>query len=137
MSDEKLEQAIFKIFRMTHEGALKWEMRPVPALWSRGTDSVFPVYFETNYQGRKMALFQERRRRVPSALNLGGFLPDAANEWSQSFRLALLGENDEIVFDFPHSHQLKGLFDAVRYKESNIDEFLDVLLNTESIEIQK
>lgn len=137
MSDEKLEQAVFKIFRMTHEGALVWSMKPPPALWTQGTDAVIPLYFETVYHGRKLAMFQERRRSAVSFRQTAWTAGESPDGWSQRIRLALLGEHDEIMFDFPDSRQINGLFDAVRYKESNIEQFLDALLNTESDYIQK
>lgn len=137
MSDEKLEQAVFKIFRMTHEGKLVWSMKPAPAPWTLGTDSLIPLYFETVYQGRKLAVFQERRRSGACSRRTGGSTSEATDDWSQRIRLALLGDHDEIMFDFPDSRQINGLFDAVRYKESNIEQFLDALLNTESDYLQK
>ncbi|MES2351183.1 MAG: hypothetical protein V4641_26720 [Pseudomonadota bacterium] len=133
MSDDKIEQAIFKIFRMTHEGILNWTTKPAPCLWTHGTDSVFPLYFETLYQGRKVALFLERRRTSTLEKMFPRNIGDDQGDWSQFIRLALLGDNDEIMFEFPWSRQIKGLFDAVRYKESNVEEFLDELLKVESI----
>ena len=125
MNNDRLEQAVFKIFRMTHEGQLLWDRKPAPMGWQRATDSVFPVYFEAKYQDRTLALFQER---FPSENAYG-----ERDGWALTSRLALLGNNREILFEFPPSRQVQGLFDAVRYKEANIDQFLDELLKPEPV----
>ncbi|MDL2358420.1 MAG: hypothetical protein QFF03_24495 [Pseudomonadota bacterium] len=131
MSD-KLDQAVFKIFALTHQGQLDWRNKPAPAMWQQATDSVYPFYFEAIHEGRTLALFEERfkRRDFPNALvaaAMGGEL----GGWERKVHLGLLGENDELMFEFPWSRQLQGLFDAVRYKEANIDDFLDKLLKSE------
>jgi hypothetical protein len=131
MSDKKLDQAVFKIFSLTHEGRLVWEHKSVPRLWQQGTDDVYPVYFETEYQNRKLALFQRRSRMSENDREIARIVGDPVDDWGQSTHLALLGSNDEILFEFPWSRQVHDLFKAVSYKAANVDEFLDALLNSE------
>jgi hypothetical protein len=131
MTDSKIDQAVFKIFRMTHEGRLDWDHTPAPRLWQQNSDSVFPNYFEALHQGRKLALFQRRERLGAEAKQMANLFGEPANEWGGSVHLALLGKNDELLYEFPWSRQVQDLFDAVRYKEANVDEFLDELLKSE------
>jgi len=130
MSEDKYAQAVLKIFRMTHEGNLKWHHGKAPAIWSMATDSVYPIYFETEYQGRTLALFEERFPvlKMPKALSTSIFGDD--RNWGSRARLALLGPHDEIMFEFPYVREIQGLLDAVRYKEADVEEFLDEILKT-------
>jgi hypothetical protein len=140
MSEDKFEQATFKIFQLTHEGKLNWEKMSAPDLWGKGSDSVYPLCFATIYQGRKLGLYQ---RRKPKGFQSKGavrvwadMFADDKSDWQQEVRLALLGDSDEIMFEFPPSRQVNALFDAVRYKEANVEGFLDELLKTESQDIK-
>lgn len=129
MSDAKLDQAVFQILRLTHEDKLNWENKRPPALWRENTDDVYPIYFETKHQGRKLALFQKRSKVDETERYIAHMTNQPVDDWTQSLHLALLGGNDEILFDFPWSPQVSDLFQAVRYKEANVDEFVESLLN--------
>lgn len=131
MSNDKMDQAVFKIFRATHEGNLGWIHKPAPELWLRAGEAVIPIYFETYYQGRKLALFQRSSRTSEMDKYVKKMMNEPVDEWNQSVHLALLGDNDELMFEFPRSRQIRDLFEAVRYKEANVDEFLDKVLNSE------
>lgn len=131
MSDNKLDQAVFKIFRMTHEGKLRWVHKPAPAMWRRVDNSVYPIYFETHFQGRKLALYESWSKTGEREKYVKEFTGEPVNDWNNSIHLALLGDNDELMFEFPKSHQIQDMFKAVRYKEANVDEFLDQLLKSE------
>jgi hypothetical protein len=130
MSESKLDQAVFQILRMTHEGQLVWRHEAVPGAWLQGTDDAYPIYFEAEYRDRKLALFQRRRRTNPIFKRVAEVAGGAVEEWNQSTHLALLGNNDEILYEFPSSRPLHDLFDAVRYKEARVDEFLDELIGS-------
>ncbi|WP_296000544.1 hypothetical protein [Rugamonas sp.] len=124
MNDEKLEQAIFQILRMTHLGEIKWVRRSAPRNLGIGTDSVFSSYFETEYMGQRLALYQQRFRFFSIEIE--------AERWSERVILALLTDDGELQFEFPQSSQVHDLFETVQYKTSNVDGFLQNLLNSKS-----
>lgn len=135
MSDEKLEQAVISILRMTHEGALEWNQTAAPEMWLRGTDSVYPLYFEAWLHGRKLGLFSSRDRvgsPSPRQRQLAEILetPVQENGWVERFHLVLLSDNDEVLFEFPSSRIVRDLYVAARYKAANVDEFLDELIKS-------
>jgi hypothetical protein len=132
MSESRIDQGVFKIFRMTHEGELSWKHVPAPRLWQQNTDAIYPTFFQSEYQGQKLALFQSKDRQTSSDRQISRFVSGQTGEWSDSVHLALLGRNDELLFEFPPSRVVRDLFEAVRYKEANVDDFLDKLLKTES-----
>ena len=139
MSEDKFNQAILKIFKLTHLGEIEWGKAIPPKSLAEGTDSVFPLYFEAAYQGRKLALFRERVRRnvalsatMRAALTLKGEGINEGLQWVESDRLVLLDEDGDLAFSFPHSRVIKDLLETVRYKTSGVDQFLDELLNTEN-----
>jgi hypothetical protein len=129
MSDTKLDQAVFQILRLTHEDKLAWESKRPSEIWRENTDDVYPIYFETWYNGRKLALFRKRSRVDEHEKYVARMMNEPVDDWTQSLHLALLGGNDEILFEFPWSPQVSDLFQAVRYKEANVDEFVEALLN--------
>lgn len=137
MSDEKVEQAVLSILRMTHEGTLRWTSAAAPETWLRETETIYPLYFETSLNGRKLALFS-CRERIPSHLRqLAEAVGSRAPEWNERYRLALLADNDGILFEFPPSPVVRDLFVAVRYKVANVDEFLDELIQSAPAEAKQ
>lgn len=132
MSMGKLDQAVLQILTLTHEGRLTWKHKAPPARAQLCGDVVSPLYFEAEYQGRKLALF-ERPRRFGGESKPGLFFVGApADEGGESCHLGLLGDNGELLFEFPRSRQIRDLFETVRYKESNVGAFIDELLKSES-----
>ncbi len=132
MSDSKLEQAEFQIFRMTHEGELIWTHRNAPQSWRQGTDDAYPLYFEATFLGRKLALYQKRWKTSAAQRSIAELMGEPVENWIQTAHLALLGDNDEILYEFPRSGQINDLLDAVRYKEARVDEFLNALLTPDA-----
>lgn len=139
MSEDKFNQAILKIFKLTHLGVIEWVKATVPKSLSQGSDSVFPLYFEAEYQGRKLGLFRERLRRnvVASATmkTVAAYTGEGIKEglqWVDSDRLVLLDDDGELAYSFPHSRVIRDMLETVRYKTSGVDQFLDELLNTEN-----
>jgi hypothetical protein len=128
MIDDKLEQGVFKIFRMTHEGELTWQPKPLPGALEKAEQTAVPSYFESEYQGRRLALFQ---RHATDCKHLADRIGRQAEDWQYPAQLALIGENGELLFEFPWSRMVQDLFDAVRYKTSPVDDFLDQLLKPE------
>lgn len=135
MSDDKFDQAAFKIFRMTHEGQLTWVSKPASMLTELSGETIFPEVFESAHQGRRLVLYQERRR-ADAPEKRGAGPAGAPDDW-RSARLALLGAHDEIQFVFPPSRQIDGLLKAVRYKASHVEEFLDELLKSEPVDVKQ
>jgi hypothetical protein len=129
MSDNKLDQAVLQLLRLTHEDKLTWRSKRPPSYWEN-TDEVYPMYFEAHHEGRKLALFQKRSRASENMKMLASIMDQPARDWVTSINLALLGGNEEVLFEFPRSTQVSDLFQVVRYKEANVDEFVEALLNS-------
>jgi len=136
MSEDKFDQAALKIFKLTHLGKIEWVKATPPKSIVEGIDWIFPLYFEGKYQSRKLGLFRERVRLTGTAAKSAWALASMADgetlNWAESDRLVLLDEDGELAYSFPHSRVIRDLLDAVRYKTSGVDQFLDELLNTEN-----
>ena len=133
MSETKFDEAVLQILRLTHDDKVLWASKRPPALWRNTTDDVYPIYFEAKYKNRKLALYQKRSRVDETEKYVARMTNQPVDEFVQSLHLALLGDNDEIMFEFPRSSQISDLFQTVRYKEAAVDEFVDLLLNDKSI----
>jgi hypothetical protein len=134
MSTDKIEQAIFKIFQMTHLGELEWRKAQPPASLTAGTDAVVPAYFETEYQGQRMAVFRERLAQPTWSAQRVGLaalwsLPGKQPSWMEHDVLALLGDDGEVSYCFPPDRQIRDLLETVQYKASGVSSFLEQILN--------
>jgi hypothetical protein len=134
MSTDKFEQAVFKIFQMTHRGELEWHKAQPPAGLKAGTDTVFPAFFETEYQGQRMAVFRERLAQPmwsPERAGLAALwsLPGRQMPWMERDVLALLGDDGEVTYCFPPDRQIRDLLETVQYKASGVSSFLEQILN--------
>ena len=136
MSDNKFDDAVLKILKLTHLGVLSWAKETPPKVMIESTDSVISSYFEAEYQSRKLALFHERRRRTGmeeymAKKSLAAMFVGSDDQWVEVDRLVLLHDDGEIAYSFPPSRVVRDLLQTVRHKTSGIDQFLDELLNTE------
>ncbi|MTV41486.1 hypothetical protein [Duganella radicis] len=138
MSEDKFDQAILKIFKLTHSGVIEWSKSTPPESIAGGSDSVISVYFEATYQGRTLGLFHERFRRQGGTLGMARTIAELtgiaadSSQWGERARLVLLYEDGAVAYSFPYSRVTKDLLETVRYKTSGVDQFLDELLNTEN-----
>ena len=135
MSDNKFDDAVLKILKLTHLGVLSWVKESPPQALIDSTDSVISSYFESEYHSRKLALFHQRRRRTGMEEYLAKHSLAATfsedDKWVEIDRLVLLHDDGEIAYSFPPSRVVRDLLQTVRHKTSGIDQFLDELLNTE------
>lgn len=138
MNMDKFDQAVLKIFQMTHKGELEWMSARAPVSLTAGTDGIFPIYFETEYQGRKLVLFRERSYRglfdretsaVQRAAKVMGLVGDAEERWVIKDVLALADQDGNVLYEFPPSRQVRDLMETVKYKASGVQDFLDEILN--------
>ncbi|USX28671.1 hypothetical protein NHH73_10465 [Oxalobacteraceae bacterium OTU3CINTB1] len=135
MSDNKFDDAVLKMLKLTHLGVLSWVKESPPQALIDSTDSVISSYFESEYHSRKLALFHQRRRRTGMeeylAKNSLVAMFSEDDKWVEIDRLVLLHDDGEIAYSFPPSRVVRDLLQTVRHKTSGIDQFLDELLNTE------
>ncbi|MYN25595.1 hypothetical protein [Duganella levis] len=139
MSDDKFQEAVLKILKLTHFGDLSWTKATPSKKLTEGTDSTFPLYFEAEYLGRKLGLFQERRRRTPTEVYIAKqtvaltLVPtDVESKWVEIPCLALLDDDGAVAYSFASSREVRDLLETVRYRTSGVDQFLDELLKTEN-----
>ncbi|WP_090444797.1 hypothetical protein [Duganella sp. CF458] len=136
MSENKYDQAVFKIFEMTHNGELAWSKETAPETLVKGTESQYPAFYETEYQGRRLALYRERYYHLPglgvtAVMSFSALTGrDERPGWRERAVLALLDDGGDVVFEFPASRQTKHLLDAVCHKTSDVDQFVNGLLST-------
>ncbi|HEX8405217.1 MAG TPA: hypothetical protein VF670_11410 [Duganella sp.] len=136
MSDNKFDDAVLKILKLTHLGVLAWIKETPPKALIESTDSIISSYFETEYHSRKLALFHQRSRRtgMDDYMVRKSLLPtftSSDDKWVEMDRLVLLHDDGEVAYSFPPSRVVRDLLQTVRHKTSGIDQFLDELLNTE------
>jgi hypothetical protein len=134
MSDSKFEQAVHKVFELTHLGEIVWTKKSPPKSLTMGTESAFPLYFEATYQGRQLALFEERFYQAHSDVAKAAarmFGESGRDGWREKAVLALLDDDGDVVYEFPSTRETQALLRTVCHKESKVENFIDELLNKE------
>ncbi|MBP1203913.1 hypothetical protein JOD97_001927 [Duganella sp. 1411] len=123
----KAERGLAQILKLTQFGELEWLSGRAPIGLINSDDYVAPYYFETEYLGKKLGLFQQYRRIPQSGL---------AETASERIRVVLFGEGGEVDFEFPPTPFTRRLFNAVRLKASKVEGFLDALIKLESQDVK-
>ena len=121
-SPAKTAQLVTKLIRLTSEDRLAWELKNPPDFLTRGTDDVFPFYFETEYKEKGIAVYEQRYQ---------AYDPDYDRHyWQERSGISLIDEYGRVIWE--SSSATPGLYDLinlVREKTSGIDDLLDDLLD--------
>lgn len=114
--------------KLTKANKLEWKLRNPPDSLLAGSESVVPLYFETNFKNRRFGIFEIRRREYDgendnfywfSSLGVAIFEPVATNVLlAQSF--TDYGRTAPIVEVYQPQRELAELFELVRAAAANL-----------------
>lgn len=117
-----IARLLAKLNRLTSEGVIRWESKKPPESLVYKTDKYIPVYFETIYDGRSMAVFQERVKDYSGEID--------EFYYAERHVFVILDENDMPLWRYTdHEGVLYDLFNTVSEKVSGIDDIINKLLN--------
>ncbi|CAH6813480.1 hypothetical protein HQK29_17230 [Vibrio vulnificus] len=119
--DEKAIKLITKLNRETSMGEVKWSVETPPKALTTATESQVFVYFEAEYKGKIVALFERKSKY---------FYDEHDFYWSESQVFAVLDRQQRILLEFDkNSPALDDLMTTVREKVADLDGLLDDLLD--------
>jgi hypothetical protein len=121
MKPRQLTDFVTKLNRLTQEGRLRWRLTKAPASLTRGSSNPIAAYFECDLMGKLVGIYEERYQDWS----------EETKEWHWSPRLVLGlfdGEGHQL-WEFPDRLAgLNDLWNAVRYRSADVDEYLDSVL---------
>ena len=121
---DQINMLIAQLDRMTMEGRLKWSAVDVPPRMLHGTDDIVPVFFETEYMGKPIAVFEKRYRGYDGERDMP--------YWTSSLHFAVLDDERNVLFETVHSPAVNSLRNTISEQVSGVDDLLDNLLQEDS-----
>lgn len=120
-NDSKINKLLTMLIRLTNDDKLTWSVCDPPNSITNGTDNYVPIYFETKYKSRHMAIFQHRYQ---------GYNPDMDTTfWNEVTVFAILDDEGRLLLEKEYSSPAFGdLMNIVREKTANIDDILNELV---------
>lgn len=111
--------------KLTSKGQLDWSIAEPPALATRGTDNVYPLFFETRFKDQQIGMGQCRFRDY-----------DPENDrhvWSERLVMMFIDPYGRVVWETTQPYSaLLNLFRTVRENAANVDGILSHLLADET-----
>lgn len=118
--DNKAEQLIILLTRETYSGSLRWSHTIPPAGLSTATENFYPLFFEANFKGTTIGLYQRRYKY---------FFDEHEFYWCEDIGMCVVGEYGSVLWQYTErSSALINLFEAAREQASGIGGILDHLL---------
>jgi len=119
--ESKTAQLVSKLMRETSEGLVSWKVEDAPdALW-RGTETIIPLYLQTNYKGTVIGIYEVRSKH---------FYDEHDFHWSEGLGLCVVDRFDKVIWESnEYSPALQSLYETAREDASGINDILDNLLN--------
>jgi hypothetical protein len=125
MNPRHLTDFVAKLNRLTQEGRLRWTLARAPSSLTQGSDSSIPAFFQCELRGKTVGIYEERFQDWSVEAEV--FF------WRTRLVLALFDYAGNQVWEFPDGLSgLGDLWNAVRYRSADVDEYLDAVLADDS-----
>ena len=120
-TEPNLPKLLSLLTKLTSKGQLEWSIAEPPTLATRGTDNVYPLFFETKYKGQQIGLGQCRYR---------DYDPDNDRHiWDERFVMMFIDRYGRVIWEATQPYSaLSNLFRTVREKAADVDGTLNHLL---------
>lgn len=120
----KIGRLVTLLNRKTSDDVISWVAIDPPDHLVEGNSDIIPLYFETEYKGKSIGIF-ERRYRF--------YTDEYEYHYETELALAVLDDLRRVIWISENTRiaALHDLFSKVREKVSGIDDLLDNLLDEE------
>ncbi len=125
MNTKHSSKIITKLNRDTKEGTIKWEVnRNKPSSLS-GSEILTDNVYTCKVIDKQFRLFKYQSKY---------YYDEGLYEWSDNFRLEFVDAWGNSEWAFPDDRAIYDLYETVRFKTSNIENFIDKFLTEEDKE---
>ncbi|WP_146749667.1 MULTISPECIES: hypothetical protein [unclassified Pseudomonas] len=99
----------------TATGQIKWSIADAPYTITKGNDNFFPLYFQVEYRGRTMCIYEVRAK---------DYIEDQAY-WHEYLVIGLLDNDGRLLWEYEGNDAiLHELFGDVRRSIADVQDFL-------------
>lgn len=129
-------EAVIQLLKLTQEGKLHWDLRPVgnQPLFEENQGFPSSAIFTTTYNEKTLQLYEERYKRPKrrgTFMDYWGAVPlsDDSMVWDTRVILEFVSEKGARLWAFPDMAPLEDLLTSVQYQVAGVKDFLDDLLS--------
>lgn len=117
---KKYVKTVAKLNELTQDRNLLWSTIPDAESLNLGKDKPVKTVFQSDYKGKELRIYEETYK----------FWTDVDRfEWSNRIVLAIVGDDNENLWEFPSVIGITDLFESVRFQVANVDQFIDDLFS--------
>ena len=114
MNGYEAQKVIVKLNRDTKEDKIKWEVtHNIPSSLA-GTEKLIDNIYVAKVSTKKVRLYKYEYKH---------FYEEETFFWLEAFRLEFIDFYEKAEWEFPKDNAVEDLYDSVRYKTSNVEDF--------------
>ena len=118
-TDTKINTLLVQLLKDTFSSSVRWVRTTPPRYLSHATEEIVPLYFESEYMGLVVGVYEARYRY---------YRDEDEYYWMSEPRFAIV-QDGTVVFELRESSPaLNQLFDAVRKQASGLDSIINGML---------
>ncbi|NVZ50240.1 hypothetical protein HX792_07840 [Pseudomonas sp. B6002] len=116
MNDSRFSNMVARLIEETARGRMTWRLCDAPRNIFIGTEDVIGLYFEGVFKGTKFSIYELRYKH---------FTDEEIYYWSSTNVLAVVDNDDRVLWTQNNYREINELYDDVRRKASGVDRLLD------------
>lgn len=114
MNGYEAQKVIVKLNRDTKEDKIKWEVTHTIPSSLAGTEKLIDNIYVAKVSTKKVRLYKYEYKH---------FYEEEIFFWLEAFRLEFIDLYEKTEWEFPRDNAVEDLYDSVRYKTSNVEDF--------------
>lgn len=116
MKDRTAINMAVRLIEETTRNNLQWQISDVPRSLKEGSGSIHPLFVESHFKGNRIALYEERYRH---------FTDEDTFFWSTRVCLAILDDQDRVLWEAWDEAEINELFQYVRQSVAGVSTLLN------------
>lgn len=114
--ENEKDQLVIQLTRETIENNLQWNIEPVPLYFSKGTDKVVHVFYQSKFKGVNVGLYEVRYQE---------FTDVDEYHWAENLGICIISNDDKVVWnEEEYSPALRELFQMAREQASGLSRLI-------------
>ncbi|MCP1474066.1 hypothetical protein ABIA54_001847 [Pseudomonas sp. EB276 TE3739] len=117
MKNSTARNMVVRLIEETSRRSIRWAVSDVPLTIKQGTNNYFPLFVETRFKGKRIALYEVKYRH---------YTDEEEFYWSYTNVIAILDENDRVLWEYDGvEKEMRELFADVRRSITDVDTLLN------------
>lgn len=116
MNDSRFSNMVARLIEETARGRMAWRLGEPPRSITIGTEDIVGLYFEGVFKGTKFSIYEVRYKH---------FQDEDIYYWNSTIFLAVVDNDDRVLWTQNNYREINELYDDVRRKASGVDRLLD------------